>query len=80
MLPQTTCYFYENWVAAGHRATIHLSLCSYCNGGKGIHPNAGTHNGQWQGPFRSVHEARAAAANTGAVVRLCRHCCPTEDR
>ena len=28
---------YENWVAAGHRATVHRSECGFGNDGAGVH-------------------------------------------
>ena len=27
-------YFYENWVAEGHKARIHKAECSFCKDGK----------------------------------------------
>src|SRR5205814_4105058 len=40
-------YVYENWTADGHRACIHVSSCSYCNDGRGIHPESSDEHGGW---------------------------------
>ena len=69
-------WFYENWVAEGHKARIHRSKCSFCNGGEGIHPGAGKHNGQWVGPFETVTCATEAAKRTDGRVSRCKFCCP----
>ncbi len=67
-------YVYENWQAQGHRATIHVSGCSFCNDRQGIHPGATTEHGQWHGPFVGLQAAQDAAVKTGARVRECGHC------
>lgn len=67
---------YENWVAAGHRATIHRGECGFCNNGAGVHGGGHTRNGRWLGPFRSREEAEAEAKRAGAEVRDCSRCMP----
>ena len=69
-------HVYENWVAEGHKARVHRSTCSFCNGGKGIHPHAGPRNGKWHGPFGGLEEALAAAAKSGGRVSSCKVCLP----
>ena len=68
-------YVYENWKAE-KKAKIHYGHCSYCNYGKGIHPEAGTRNGSWLGPFVSFSDAEQAAENTGRPVSVCKVCGP----
>lgn len=65
---------YENWVAAGHRATIHRGECGFCNHGAGVHGGGQTRNGRWLGPFTSPDQARADAERAGAEVRDCSRC------
>ena len=65
---------YENWVAYGHRATVHRRDCGFCNRGAGVHGGGQTRNGRWLGPFRSPKEARAEAGRTGAEIRDCSRC------
>lgn len=67
---------YENWVAAGHRATVHRGECGFCNHGAGVHGGGQTRNGRWLGPFRSFEEAKANAERAGAEVRNCSRCRP----
>src|SRR5436190_18757684 len=69
-------HFYENWTAEGHRATVHVGECSFCNNGSGIHPDASERNGRWSTPFDSLAEARQAAGQAGATVRSCGKCVP----
>jgi hypothetical protein len=67
-------WVYENW-RAEDKAVIHDGTCSYCNNGKGCHPNPlGDSNGQWRGPFRTVAEAESAAKATGRRVQK-KHAC-----
>lgn len=65
---------YENWVAHGHRVTIHRGDCGHCNFGAGTHGGGRTRNGMWHGPFRSAGDARAAVRGGGVEVRNCGHC------
>lgn len=67
---------YENWVAYGHRATIHRGECGFCNFGAGVHGGGQTRNGRWLGPFRSPEEAKVDAERAGAEVRNCSRCRP----
>lgn len=69
-------YVYENWRAAGHRARIHFSSCSFCRNGKGIHPGSSSRNGRWLGPFDTFEAASSAAYQTGGDVRVCEYCRP----
>jgi hypothetical protein len=68
-------FVYENWTAE-NKAKIHYGHCSYCNYGKGIHPEASTRNGRWHGPFLKFSDAEEAANNTGRIVSLCKICVP----
>ena len=68
-------FVYENWTAE-HKAVIHHADCKFCNSGKGLHPNAGTRNGKWHGPFASYDQALHAAQGTGRPVRNCKVCKP----
>jgi hypothetical protein len=70
-------YVYENWQAEEHKAVIHFADCSFCKNGQGIHPEAGSENGQWHGPFKTYQEASAGAQNTGGRPRDCQHCRPS---
>lgn len=65
---------YENWVAYGHRATIHRGDCGSCNNGAGVHGGGSRHTGRWLGPFLSPDEASAEAESVGADVRNCSRC------
>jgi len=69
-----TYHVYENWTV--HKAKVHFSDCSFCNNGKGIHPDAGTNNGRWLGPFPTLDEALHAAQATGEPVSKCKFCGP----
>jgi len=69
-------FYYENWQANGHKATIHFGDCSFCNHGKGIHLNSTEEHGKWDGPFQSFAKAYAAANSTGAEVKNCKKCNP----
>lgn len=69
-----TYHVYENWTV--HKAKIHLSDCSFCNNGKGIHPDAGTSNGRWLGPFATLDAALRAAQATGEPISKCKFCRP----
>lgn len=69
-----TYHIYENWTV--HKAKVHFSDCSFCNNGKGIHPNAGPNNGRWLGPFATLDEALQAAQATGEPVSKCKFCRP----
>ena len=68
-----TYWVYENWTI--DKAVSHQADCSFCNNGRGVHPDAGTRNGEWHGPFRSREEAATFAGSTGRrVIRPCVHC------
>jgi len=69
-------YIYENWRAHGHRVRLHRSDCSFCNSGKGIHPDAAHGNGKWLGPFESADEALSVGRSTGATTSTCHFCIP----
>lgn len=69
-------YIYENWIAEGHKARIHLAECSFCKDGKGIHPNASIRNGKWHGPYSSFKEACDEAVKTGGNISNCKFCNP----
>jgi len=69
-----TYHVYENWTV--HKARVHFSDCSFCNHGKGIHPDAGPNNGRWHGPFATLDEALHAAQITGEPVSKCKFCRP----
>jgi F-type H+/Na+-transporting ATPase subunit beta len=69
-------YFYENWVAEGHKARIHIAECSFCKVGKGIHPNASVRNGKWHGPYSSYQAVFAAVIETGRHISQCKFCNP----
>lgn len=67
-----TFQFYENKVAG--RCRVHASDCSFCNNGKGIHPDADGENGRWSEKFNTIDEARVAAFQTGRKVVECKRC------
>ena len=69
-------HIYENWVAHGHSARVHLSECPFCNDGKGIHPNVSDDNGRWHWPFKTLLEATLFAQIAGCTVFKCRCCKP----
>jgi hypothetical protein len=73
---QGAFWAYENWVADGHRATIHRGECRFCNYGAGVHGGGQTRNGRWLGPFSSTSGATAEADRAGAKVRDCSRCLP----
>jgi hypothetical protein len=68
-------FVYENWTAE-NKARINYGHCTFCNYGKGIHPDAGNRNGRWHGPFNNFAEAKEAADNTGREVSVCKMCNP----
>lgn len=69
-----TFYVYENWVADGHKATVHRANCGSCKDGKGVHPNAGPKCGKWHGAFATLKTAQEAAEKTGGTVCQCKRC------
>ena len=69
-----TYHIYQSWTV--HKARVHFSDRGFCNNGKGIHPDAGTNNGRWLGPFPTLDEALHAAQATGEPVSKCRFCRP----
>ena len=64
--------FYENKVAG--RCRIHVSDCSFCNNGKGIHPDSDGENGRWSEKYSTLDEARIEAQRTGRKVVECKRC------
>lgn len=76
----TNLYIYENWVAEGHKARIHLGSCSFCNDGKGNHNSIDETNGKWHGPFTRLSLALEAAISTKGKVSYCKHCNPNNQR
>lgn len=66
-------WVYENWTAED-KAVIHKSICSFCNGGRGVHTGTGKRNGKWHGPFSTLQTATQAASRTGRPVRTCTYC------
>ena len=68
-------YVYENFV---HDYTkLHDGRCSYCNDGRGLHPDRTDENSVWHGPFDSFSAALAAARATGRPAKTCKghkHC------
>ena len=72
-------FIYENWTAES-KAVIHRAECSFCNSGRGIHPNRiEGRNGRWHGPFATYSEAfRVAQAlgNRGRHIWGCNFCNP----
>ena len=69
-------WIYENWVAEGHKARLHIADCAFCNYGRGIHPGAGAKNGRWLGPFPTLVAALRAAHATEGTVSRCKKCTP----
>lgn len=68
-------WVYENWLH--NRAIIHKSDCSFCNEGKGRHPNKkyNSQRGHWLGPFKDKLEAQTVASRTKKEeVHDCGHC------
>ncbi len=66
-------WVYENWT--NKIARIHVSNCSYCNNGRGIHEDSSTRNGQWFGAYDTRDLALEAAKATGQPdVRACKIC------
>lgn len=72
-------FAYENWRAHGHRLTIHVADCRFCNGGRGLAGGTRADNGRWHrlGTLSSAVAARSAANKIalGGRMRLCRFCC-----
>jgi F-type H+/Na+-transporting ATPase subunit beta len=71
-------FVYENWVADGHKARIHLGECGFCKDGNGVHPGSSERNGKWHGPFSSYRQAFDEAVRTGGHVSQCKFCNPQE--
>jgi len=67
---------YENWVANGHRVTVHVDICSFCNCGNGVHGGGRTANGEWHGPYENYDAARDAVAKVDVAIRNCLKCSP----
>lgn len=66
-------YGYENWQAHGHRVTIHVGECSFCNRGAGVSGREPSPNGRWIGPCASEIEVLNEVP-AGVVARQCGHC------
>jgi hypothetical protein len=66
-------WVYENTI---HKKTrVHLSTCSFCNHGRGIHGGGKTGSGEWFGPFDSLDAAITAAKRRGHDdLRSCETC------
>ena len=70
-------WVYENWRQSPSRVRIHDSACSFCNDGRGIHPDHGVQNGQWHGRFSTKEEAeRMAHELRRPDTRWCKFCRP----
>ena len=67
-------YVYGNWVAEGHKATIHQGCCGFCNNGKGAHACTNSINGKWRGPYQTSKEALNFAQSKTIDVRRCGFC------
>ena len=67
-----TYRYYENRV--WNKARVHVSDCSFCNDGQGIHVDASQENGWWSEPYDTLEEALVAAGETGKVVSECKRC------
>ena len=61
-------YIYRN---SSSQATIHFADCSFCNYGRGSHPE--TTRG-WSGPYESRNSAISAAKKISEKIHLCEHC------
>ena len=61
-------YIYRN---SRYQATIHFAACSFCNYGRGSHPE--TTRG-WSGPYESRNSAISAAKKISEKIHLCEHC------
>ena len=63
-------WFYEHWTA-DDKAVVHAGSCGCCNEGRGCHgASQATLNGKWQGPYKSLADAKSAAKSTGRPVRI----------
>lgn len=69
-------WVYENWRAHGHRHTIHLADCGFCNHGQGVAGGTRPDNGRWHGSFPALAAASELAVRLGGEVRQCRLCRP----
>lgn len=67
-----TFQFYENKI--WNKARVHVSDCSFCNFGQGIHEAASSENGWWSEEFKTLDDALAAAYRTGRHVSECKRC------
>ena len=68
-------WVYENWVH--DKAIVHKASCSYCNEGRGMHPDSSEDHGKWRGPFRTREDALADPKSTGRTdARGCKACGP----
>jgi uncharacterized Fe-S cluster-containing radical SAM superfamily protein len=68
-------WVYENWTH--DFAKVHISTCSYCNAGRGMHAGSTNANGKWHGPYDDRERAFVVAKNTGRQdVRGCKPCSP----
>lgn len=70
-------YLYEN--TPTNKVTLHNASCKFCNGGKGIHPEAQKEiNGTWHGPFTEYNLAKMFAKDSLANhnYKDCKKCNP----
>lgn len=67
-----TYQFYENKI--WNKARVHVSDCSFCNYGQGIHKDATEENGWWSNEYSTLDEVIAAAYRTGRKVLKCKRC------
>lgn len=57
-----------------HKAYLHLSTCSYCNDGQGIHPHKSNEHCAWHGPFDEITARNTARTSGKRDIRWCSHC------
>jgi len=69
-------WIYENWTAVpGGKAIVHHARCSWCNQGRGIHPDASDRYGRWLGPYYTKGVALDEARQLGRrETRVCMRC------
>jgi hypothetical protein len=66
-------YTYENWRARGHRATIFIGTCAFCDNGKGQSTGTRSDNGKWHGPFDKLSDAETGVKDL--TPHACLRCC-----
>ena len=73
-----TYWVYENIPL--RRTRIHLSSCSFCRDGRGIHGGGTRPSGAWFGPFETIQEAeRLAASRKRLDNQKCPECLPSSE-